>query len=87
MQPIRLKNEKTFRRLFLLSYRWFLASLLYGQVGGNIIQTKEAQRMTVTALCETRAVGNMALGNPTGEDLQKQLDQMAEEAVRKSEAA
>ena len=57
------KNEKTFRRLFLLSYRWFLASLLCGQVGGNIIQTKEAQRMTVTALCETRAVGNMALGN------------------------
>ena len=67
MQPIRMKNEKTFRRLFLLSYRWFLASLLYGQVGGNIIQTKEAQRMTGTALCATRAVGNMALGN-RGED-------------------
>lgn len=67
MQPIRMKNEKTFRRVFLLSYRWFLASLLYGQVGGNIIQTKEAQRMTGTALCATRAVGNMALGN-RGED-------------------
>ncbi len=67
MQPIRMKNEKTFRRLFLLSYRWFLASLLYGQVGGNIIQTKEAQRMIGTALCATRAVGNMALGN-RGED-------------------
>ena len=67
MQPIRMKNEKTFRRLFLLSYRWFLASLLYGQVGGNIIQTKEAQRMTGTALCATRAVGTMALGN-RGED-------------------